>query len=80
MANVVGKFEINPGQIRAVLSEIARGLTADQIIDLSDVLSGFIMGESLLIIFKTVEIVIQLVTPSLRPAVSEQFGPVIFPG
>ena len=56
MANVVRKFEINPGQIRPVQGEIARGLMADQIVDLFDVLSGFIMGKPLLIIFKTVEI------------------------
>ena len=63
-----------------MLSEVARGLTADQIIDLSDVLSRFIMGKPLLIIFKTVELVFQLIARSVRPAVSEQFGPVIFPG
>ena len=67
MANIVRKFEINPRQIRPVLGEIARGLTADQVVDLFDVLSDFIMGKPLLIIFKTVEIVIQLIAPSLRP-------------
>ena len=80
MSYVVCILQIYSRQIRPVFFDIYRRFIGDELIDVPDVFSFFVMQELICIIFKSIKMIIQFFTTRGCQPIANEFDPVISPG
>ena len=79
MPDVIGVLQIHPAQFRAATSQYPGGVLDYSAVDLLYVVAAIVVGEALLVVFKTVEGVVELVASGLGKAVTKKACSVVFP-